>query len=62
MIEDRLPELGPSTVLIAILETIGKVDVPIMTLLDSGKEEKELQVDYNTEDQSVTFKLRGKNE
>lgn len=59
--EDLFKDMNLSTVLVAILETIKEINVPSLTFLDAGKEEKELQVDYNSDDQSFTFKLRDKN-
>lgn len=62
MIEDSLPDLGPTAILVSILETLKEVDVPIITLLDSGKNARELQIDYDIDNQSVKIKLREINE
>jgi hypothetical protein len=59
--EELFKEMSLSTVLVAILETIEEINVPSLTFLDAGKEEKELQVDYDSDNQSFTFKLRDKN-
>jgi hypothetical protein len=51
-----------SNVLVAILNTVKEVNVPILNFLDVGNENKELQVDYDPDSECFTFKLRDKNE
>jgi hypothetical protein len=58
--EDLLKDMNLGIVLIAILETIKEINVPSLTFLDAGKEDKELQVDYDSDNQSFTFRLRDK--
>lgn len=58
--EDVFKDMSLSKILIAMLETIKEVNVPMLTFLDAANEEKELQVDYNSDNQSFTFKLRNK--
>lgn len=60
--EDVFKDMSLSTVLVAILDTLKEINVPSLTFLDAGKEDKELQVDYNSDTQSFTFKLRNKSE
>jgi hypothetical protein len=60
--EDIFKDMSLSTVLVAILDTLKEINVPSLTFLDAGKEDKELQVDYNSDTQSFTFKLRSKSE
>ena len=60
--EDIFKDMNLSKVLIAILETIKEINVPSLTFLDAANEDKELQVDYDSDSQSFTFKLRDKNE
>lgn len=59
--QDIFKNMSLSTILVAILDTLKEINVPSLTFLDAGKEEKELQVDYNSDDQSFSFKLRDKN-
>lgn len=58
--EDIFKDMSLSTVLVAILDTLKEINVPSITFLDAGKEDKELQVDYDTDTDSFTFKLRNK--
>lgn len=59
--EDVFKDMSLSKILIAMLETIKEINVPMLTFLDAANEEKELQVDYDSDNQSFTFKLRNKN-
>jgi hypothetical protein len=58
--EDIFKDMNLSKVLVAILETIKEINVPSITFLDAANEDKELQVDYDSDNQSFTFKLRDK--
>jgi hypothetical protein len=58
--EDIFKDMNLSKVLIAILETIKEINVPSLTFLDAANEDKELQVDYDSDTQSFTFRLRDK--
>jgi hypothetical protein len=44
-----------------VLETLKEINVPALTFLDAANEDKELQVDYDSDNQSFTFKLKDKN-
>jgi hypothetical protein len=58
--EELFKEMSLSKVLVAIMETIKEINVPVMTFLDSANEDKELEVEYNSEDQTFVFKLKNK--
>ena len=60
--QDIFQEMNLSKILIAILETLGKIDIPSLTFLDAAKEDKQLQVDYDSDTDSFTFKLKENNE
>lgn len=60
--EDIFKDMSLSNILVAILSTIKEINVPILNFLDVGNEDKELQVDYDSDNQYFTFKLRDKNE
>ena len=62
MTEDAIVDLNSNKILIAILTTIKEVNIPALTLLDSGQTDSELQIDYDSDNQWFTFKLRDKNE
>ena len=58
--EDLFKEMSLSKVLVAIMETIKEINVPVMTFLDSANEDKELEVEYNSDAQTFVFKLKNK--
>lgn len=58
--EDVFKEMNLSNVLVAILETLNKIDVPYENFLNSGNEDKEMQVDFDSEKNIFTFKLKDK--
>jgi hypothetical protein len=60
--EDSIVDLNANKILIAILNTIKEVNIPALTLLDSGQTDSELQIDYDSDNQWFTFKLREKDE
>jgi len=45
-----------------MLETLGTIDIPALTFLDAAKEDKQLQIDYDSEIESFTFKLKENHE
>jgi hypothetical protein len=57
-IEDVFAQLNVSRILVAALETLGEISIPIMTVVNAENEDKELQVDYDEKNQSFTFKLK----
>jgi uncharacterized protein involved in type VI secretion and phage assembly len=58
--QDIFADMNVSKILVSILETIGEVKVSTSNFMDAGAEHKELQVDYNEDDQTFVFKLRDK--
>lgn len=58
--EDLFKEMSLSKVLVAIMETIKEINIPVMTFLDSANEDKELEVEYNSENETFVFKLKSK--
>ena len=51
-------EMNLSRILIATLQTLGTISIPALTFLDAAKEDKQLQVDYDSNTESFTFKLK----
>ena len=60
--EDVYKDLNISKILIAALEVLGEIDIPALTFLDAAQRDRELQVDYNSDNQLFTFKLKDNNE
>jgi hypothetical protein len=56
--EEVFTQLNATKVLIAILDTIKEISIPTSAIIDAGGIDRELQVDYNSEDQTFTFKVR----
>jgi hypothetical protein len=50
-------QLTASKVLVAVLETLGKVRVPTANLISATNEDKELLVDYNPEGPEFIFSV-----
>ena len=42
------------------METIKQINVPLLTFLDSANEDKELEVEYDSEKETFVFKLKNK--
>jgi len=61
MTEELVAQMSTNKVLVAILETLGKVTVPTLTFIDAANSDKELVIDYNEEPPSFVFSLRDKN-
>jgi hypothetical protein len=61
-IEDVFAELNITNILVAVLEVQKEITVPTSVLIETGKSDKELRVDYNSDDQTFTFTLKGKDE
>jgi len=59
-IEDVYAQLNIAKILVAAIESLGEISLPVSTLLNAANEDKELQVDYNESDQTFTFKLKQK--
>ena len=58
--EELFKEMSLSRVLVAIMETITEISVPSETFLNSANEDKELEVEYNSDAQTFVFKLKNK--
>ena len=58
--QDLFNEMSLSKVLVAIMETIKEINIPVLTFLDSANEDKELEVEYNSDEQTFVFKLKDK--
>lgn len=61
-VEGLIQSVSINQILVAILESQGKVTVPTLTFLDAAQTDKELVIDYDEEGPSFTFSLREKNE
>jgi hypothetical protein len=60
--EDIFGALSVSKILIAALETLGTITVSTDLFMNAATEDQELKVDYNSDDQTFTFTLKGKDE
>ena len=58
--EDVIASLSTNKILVAILESLGKVSVPTLTFLDASNEDKELVIDYDEDGPSFVFSLKAK--
>ena len=56
--EDVFGSLSVSKILVAAIQSLGEIKIPTTVFLNAGNEDKELQVDYNSDDQTFTFKLK----
>lgn len=59
-IEDVYAQLNIAKILVAAIESLGEISLPVESFLKAANEDKELQVDYNEADQTFTFKLKQK--
>lgn len=60
--EDIFAQLNVTKILVAILESHKELMVPTKVLIDALNEDKELQVDYDADNQTFVFKLKVKND
>jgi hypothetical protein len=60
--EEVFGALSVPKILIASLQTLGTITVPTDLFMNAATEDQELKVDYNSDDQTFTFTLKGKNE
>ena len=60
--EDVFGALSVPKILIAALETLGTITVSTDLFMNAATEDQELKVDYNSDNQTFTFTLKGKNE
>ena len=51
-------EMNLSKILIGALESLGTITIPALTFLDAAKQDRQLQVDYDSNTESFTFKLK----
>jgi hypothetical protein len=56
--EEIMPTLTATKVLVSILETLEKAEVPLSTFISMQSEDRELEVNYNGETDSVIFSLK----
>ena len=61
-VDEVLAQLNIARILVAIVEKSGEVSVPVSSFMSAVNEDKDLQVDYNKEDQTFIFKLKVKEE
>jgi hypothetical protein len=57
---DVIAELNVARILVAIVEDAGEISVPVSSFITAVNEDKELQVDYDKDSQTFTFKLKSK--
>jgi hypothetical protein len=57
-IEEVYAQLNIARILVAVLETLGEISIPVEKIINAENEDKEVQVDYNDSDQTFTFKLK----
>lgn len=55
---DVFASLNVSKILVAILEQQKEISVPSSAFLNAATEDKELQVDYDSDNQTFLFKLK----
>jgi hypothetical protein len=56
--EEIMPTLTATKVLVSILETLEKAEVPLSTFVSMQSEDRELEVNYNGEKDSIIFSLK----
>ena len=56
--EEVMPTLTATKVLISILETIGKAEVPLATFLDMDVDNRELEVSFDGDSKNFIFSLK----
>ena len=59
-IEDIYAQLNITKILVATIEKLGEISLPVTDFLNATNEDKELQVDYNDSDNTFVFKLKVK--
>ena len=60
--EEVFGALSVPKILIAALETLGEIVVSTDLFINAATEDQELKVDYNSDNQTFTFSLKGKDE
>jgi hypothetical protein len=56
--EEIMPTLTATKVLVSILETLEKAEVPLSTFISMQSEDRELEVNYDGEKDSIIFSLK----
>jgi hypothetical protein len=56
--EEVFKALSVTRILIAVIQTLGEITVSTDLFLNNTAEDKELEVDYNSDEQTFTFKLK----
>ena len=59
---DIFASLNVSKILVAILEIQKEISIPSSLFINAATEDKELQVDYDSDNQLFKFKLKEKDE
>lgn len=62
MTEEIIQSMSLNKILVALLEQYGTLSVPTLKFVDAANEDKELVVEYDDQDLTFKFSLRGKNE
>jgi hypothetical protein len=58
--EQLIEGMNLSSILVSILATLKEINVPVITFLDSNKENREMKVTYDSDTESFTFRLKDK--
>lgn len=58
--EQLIEGMNLSSILVSILATLKEINVPVITFLDSNKENREMKVTYDSDTESFTFRLTDK--
>ena len=58
--QDVFADMNVSKILVSILESIGSIAIPTAAFVAASNEDKELQVDYDSDAQTYVFKLKDK--
>jgi hypothetical protein len=58
--EQLIEGMNLSNILVSILATLKEINVPVITFLDSNKENREMKVTYDSDKESFTFRLKDK--
>lgn len=62
MTEDIVQSMSLNKILVALLEEHGTLSVPTTKFVNAANEDKELVVEYDDQDLSFKFSLKGKDE
>jgi len=62
MTEDIVQSMSLNKILVALLEEHGTLSVPTTKFVNAANEDKELIVEYDDQDLSFKFSLKGKDE